>query len=228
MFVTLTYNDESLPENPNRKNQSRDVQTFLKRLRIRLPQKIRYFICPEFGDKTERLHYHGILFGVSAFDTAAINDAWGNGFVQLGECNPKTIAYCTKYILKGDSRSDKQSEKPTRAFMSRNPGLGFKFAERSAARAAGHINSAEGIPGTVRLDGKTRPIGRYLTGKLHALSGTSLELLEHRRHQRASDVVEEYKSVGVGRYSEDDRRIRKQMGRNALARIKISQSKEKL
>ena len=66
MFVTLTYNDDHLPLLGIEK---RDIQLFLKRLRERLEylgytNKIRYVFCGEYGSKTQRPHYHGLIWNM--------------------------------------------------------------------------------------------------------------------------------------------------------------------
>lgn len=228
VFVTLTYNDESLPADQGRQSQRADVRAFLQRLRRALPQRVRYFICPEFGSKTNRLHYHGILFGVSAFDAKAIDDAWGKGFTQVGECNPKTIAYCAKYILKGDSRSEQEHEKPTRAFMSRNPGIGHEFARLAGPKLGGVKALGSNANGLVRIDGKTRPIGRYLTRKLSVFAGCSEDERQAEREARASVLVAQIQTDGTAPYFENDVAKRGQHGLNARSRIEIQTSKEKL
>ena len=60
-FVTLTYNDDSLPDNSSLRK--RDLQLFFKRLRKAvLPVRIRYFACGEYGDNSHRpqhtVYYH--------------------------------------------------------------------------------------------------------------------------------------------------------------------------
>lgn len=67
-FFTLTYNDCCMPWNGVRKGA---MQRFLKRFRQNLNRylghtknKIRYFICSEYGTKTKRPHYHGLLWNV--------------------------------------------------------------------------------------------------------------------------------------------------------------------
>lgn len=76
-FLTLTYNDESLPDknvfydadgvehnSPVHPLTKRHLQLFFKRLRKHYPElKIRYYACGEYG-KSMRPHYHAILFGV--------------------------------------------------------------------------------------------------------------------------------------------------------------------
>ena len=91
-FITLTYDDENLPqpyktEVLNQKTQckeiltsgnlrKKDFQNFIKELRRQLPgKKYRYFHCGEYGDKKRRPHYHAIMFGI---DFAAIGDAYGH------------------------------------------------------------------------------------------------------------------------------------------------------
>lgn len=57
-FITLTYSDDNLP------NELRvsDIQKFMKYLRSELKDKVKYFCCGEYGTKTQRPHYHLILF----------------------------------------------------------------------------------------------------------------------------------------------------------------------
>ena len=68
IFLTLTYDDEHLPkDNSVHKDE---VQRFMKRLRKAVyPDKVRYFLCGEYGGQFGRPHYHVILFGLSGFDT---------------------------------------------------------------------------------------------------------------------------------------------------------------
>lgn len=61
-FVTLTYNEDNLPDGASLKRS--DLQAFIKRLRRRLDSaSIRYFYCGEYGSKKNRPHYHIIFFG---------------------------------------------------------------------------------------------------------------------------------------------------------------------
>ena len=62
-FITLTYNDKFLP-----RHGSLDFdhwEKFLKRLRRKYEDTtIRFFMGPEYGEKSHRPHYHAILFGL--------------------------------------------------------------------------------------------------------------------------------------------------------------------
>ena len=62
-FITLTYDDENLPENGSLCPSH--VRDWLKRIRKKVePRKLRYFLVGEYGDETKRPHYHVALFGV--------------------------------------------------------------------------------------------------------------------------------------------------------------------
>ena len=77
IFFTLTYNDFCLPKNGVRKGA---MQRFMKRLRINIDRycgfkvNIRYFICAEYGTKTKRPHYHGILWNLPLFEPKHLDD----------------------------------------------------------------------------------------------------------------------------------------------------------
>ena len=103
VFVTLTYNDDNLPEYSSLRKD--DVQRFFKRLRKELSlngRKIRHFTCGEYGDETERPHYHSIIFGMSLCDTDKhlITWKWGLGHVHFGLAEPDSIQYVAQYIDK--------------------------------------------------------------------------------------------------------------------------------
>ena len=77
IFFTLTYNDFCLPHNGVRKGA---IQRFMKRLRINIERycgfktNLRYFICAEYGTKTKRPHYHGILWNLPLFEPRHLDD----------------------------------------------------------------------------------------------------------------------------------------------------------
>lgn len=106
VFVTLTYDDHHLPDNNSL--VKKDLQKFFKRLRQNLIyqedyRKIRYFACGEYGDNTQRPHYHAIIFNMSPKskeDQSLINISWSKGFVHFGNAEPDSISYVAQYIDK--------------------------------------------------------------------------------------------------------------------------------
>ena len=112
MFLTLTYDDEHLP----RSISKREMQLFLKRLRKSLPsKKISYVYCGEYGDKTQRPHYHALIFG-HRFDDCKIHsktkngqylytseklqNLWQKGHCLIGSVTFESAAYVARYCLK--------------------------------------------------------------------------------------------------------------------------------
>lgn len=118
-FLTLTYDDDHLPE--HRSLNKKDLTLFFKRLRKSLsPKKIRYYAVGEYGDKTQRPHYHVILFGHDfsddrklykqrenpLYESKTLSDAWPLGFANFGDVTFESAAYCARYCLKKVNQKD--------------------------------------------------------------------------------------------------------------------------
>lgn len=109
-FVTLTYHDGDLPRLKDGTPcfSVRDVQNFLKRLRKKYGNGIRYFLVSEYGSDRGRPHYHCLLFNLNV-DQSKItwrydleNDLfniWKHGGVVADEVISERIIYCSKYCL---------------------------------------------------------------------------------------------------------------------------------
>ncbi len=104
MFVTLTYNTEHVPisEKGFMNLSKKDVQNFMKRLRKLSNQKLKYYVCGEYGSKGMRPHYHMILFNS---DKEMVEKAWSLdkksiGSIYIGDVNEASIGYTLKYISK--------------------------------------------------------------------------------------------------------------------------------
>lgn len=155
-FITLTYDQEHLPE-----DWSLDVEhwkCFMKALRRRVG-KVRYYHCGEYGDENLRPHYHACLFGVdfardryrwsgsgdrTLYRSPTLEEAWGRGHALIGNLTFESAAYVARYVVK--KRTGPQAEehyrrinpetgevhqvKPEYATMSRRPGLGATFFDR--------------------------------------------------------------------------------------------------
>jgi hypothetical protein len=123
-FITLTYNNENLPE--DRSIHKSEMQKFIKKLRRKVePVKIRYFGCGEYGKFNKitkelgRPHYHICLFGYDFADkevwsyrrrTKGHNDmlyispmlqkVWKKGFSTIGEVTMESAGYVARYCTK--------------------------------------------------------------------------------------------------------------------------------
>lgn len=109
-FATLTYNEEHCPEN-HQLNPSH-LRRFFKALRRNT--EVRYFAVGEYGDTTQRPHYHALLFGPALLDripytnragtkvwqSKTIDTAWHMGLTEIGSLTPASAAYCAGYVQK--------------------------------------------------------------------------------------------------------------------------------
>lgn len=193
-YVTLTYAPEHLPEDGSL-HPSELVQ-FLDRLRHRKSvQPFRYFGCGEYGakEKGERPHYHAILFGFPTCvygestyaarrsTTCCVNcdlvrDVWGKGFIVLGRVEPDSCGYVAGYVAKKLLSKEKEKSwlngrHPEFARQSRMPGIGANYAHEIATSYGGpHCDIVDVLP-TVRIDGKLKPIGRFMAKKVRKALG---------------------------------------------------------
>jgi len=112
-FLTLTYSDEELPKNGGLYKPH--FQKFMKRLRKKTGEKIRYFMCGEYGSKTGRAHYHALLFGYDFPDKTFLKESysgerlytsenldqiWTHGHCYLGSVTSQSAGYVARYSLK--------------------------------------------------------------------------------------------------------------------------------
>lgn len=130
LFLTLTYDEEHIPEQGVNKE---DVQKFFKRLRKGVPDyKLRYFLVSEYGSHTERAHYHMILFNypIEKGYVEKISSHWQAGFVHIGSVTGASIGYCAKYCLS----IGKEPPNKNKVFMlcSRRPGIGSNYLSNNS------------------------------------------------------------------------------------------------
>lgn len=153
-FVTLTYNDENLPNNNSLDLNS--ITTFLDTLRksqLRLYNNvgIRYYLAGEYGDMSKRPHYHIIIYGLKLNDkddyflkyytrtnygnlyiSKYLEKLWNKGFVVVAKVSWRTCAYVARYVTKklNGVQADTYKElgiEPEKARMSRMPGIGYEY-----------------------------------------------------------------------------------------------------
>lgn len=136
-FITLTYNNEHLPENGTL--VKKDLQDFLKRLRRKLePRRIRFFACGEYGSKGLRPHYHLIVFnwkpddiqywqtdksGEVIYRSKLLETVWTYGFSSVGNVTVNSARYCAKYMQKFNAL--RPGCIPPYTVQSNRPGIGY-------------------------------------------------------------------------------------------------------
>jgi len=169
-FITLTYEEEHLPDGSIQYNDDKNptyclyptppantlikkhFQDFMKRLRKKNKNKIRYYHCGEYGDLNARPHYHAILFNKDFPDKIPLNNkkdlftseelhtTWNKGFVTTAIVNFDTCAYVSRYIMKKQNGEkaithyvNKEGEQilPEYSTMSRRPGIANTWFEQN-------------------------------------------------------------------------------------------------
>lgn len=132
IMVTLTY-DQYIRDKKGkiigetvdtRELSKRDCQLFIKRVRKKFPdQQVKYLIGAEHGTRTNRSHYHAILFNVPLSDcvpykkskrgnmiylSRTLTRLWGHGIctVDCKTTSVQIVRYCTKYAAKDSRCSD--------------------------------------------------------------------------------------------------------------------------
>ncbi len=106
-FITLTYDEYELPLSQNGLPTlvKKDFQNFIKRLRKRTHNKIKYYAIGEYGTDFQRPHYHAIMYNLPRNwleqTNHILSTTWNNGFVHKGSAEMASIKYCLKYMEKG-------------------------------------------------------------------------------------------------------------------------------
>lgn len=179
--VALTFNDKNLPSPPY--VNIRAIQLFMKKLRNRVPVRIKYYGVGEYGFGGTREinpHYHIVLYGIHPEKNFAdIAESWTNSDGQLKcdieqlkpvELTPELASYVCGYVAKKgkDDRNrwiDRNQAKIYKLFPKQNQefatwsnGIGkeaIKKIRQLVVKYDGEFN-------TIRTGGKKYPLGRYL------------------------------------------------------------------
>lgn len=215
IFATFTLSDENL-HSPS--IDRRSGQLFLKRLRKRLwtteERKIRYVWCGEYGGRTDRPHYHSILYGWWPADakvwrrdrrsgdlfyrSATLEECWGLGNVEFAEANYRTFGYVARYMLKKQKGTHSDDfyrvanletgevvdRLPEFMSMSKKPGIGATWFEKY------HMDA---FPSDfLVIDGRKRPVPRYFKKKLEEMAALRITARrkENARKHAANNTPE--------------------------------------
>lgn len=135
-FVTITYDDEHIPF--DHKVHKEDLQKYLKRVRKKYGEGVRFFGAAEYGELTHRPHYHLILFNLPLpdikclgkafkgymYESKELSSCWKNGYTSIGDVSYSSCNYVARYCLK------KYDDPDTFLLMSRRPGLAYNYFQK--------------------------------------------------------------------------------------------------
>lgn len=212
-FLTCTYDDDHLPQEFVHPDTGEifaagtlsplDHELFLKRLRVNAQRKLdlqfRFFGVGEYGEKSQRPHYHYCLFGFPPCPArgarmvgrrfisckcsicSLVSESWGAGNIFLGDFTLDSAQYVAGYVTK-KLTSDKskfqsdilQGRYPEFARSSRRPGIGANFVHRISSLLQPYgpfdINN---VPRVLSHGNKLLPLGRYMQDKLYESLGVN-------------------------------------------------------
>lgn len=201
-FITLTYNDANLP--PGGQLVKNDLTKFLKRV-WHLNSRLRYFACGEYGENTDRPHYHVLLLDTdftdkrliktgseyNLYESPTLSKLWPYGHHALGDVTFESAAYTARYCMKkkqnGKTRTDGKT--PEYIVMSRNPGLGAGYFQRYQSELINHD--------TIIVNGLPAALPRFYDNKLAGLTTmteqiglhTKFELVKIKRRRKLSSPL---------------------------------------
>lgn len=177
-FLTLTYDDEHFPS-----DGSLDAKTatlFLKRLRKQNSTSLRYYLSGEYGETTQRPHYHAAIFGYHGCHYGVtrarsyccpscqqLREIWGLGNIFQGELNAQSAQYIAGYLTKKAKPPLPHQLKPF-SRMSLKPGLGYGIIPDIASSLMEHKldETLEDVPLSLQHGKRQLPLGKYLRQKL--------------------------------------------------------------
>jgi hypothetical protein len=207
-FIRLSYHNDYLPGD---KGVHKDeLQRFFKRLRKRLQTDLAYIACGEYGESTERAHYHAILFGYdrrwqfggddqlrshpnfrwngTCWDVlhGPLTDSWKKGQITLGTANPKSARYIAAYTLKSNvgKIGDKHHDGRPAPFLLTSRGIGRRYCTRNRDKLLSTLS--------IRRNGKEIGLPR----QYHIWLGTTTEALKEKAKETHKDIYDHWKKQG--------------------------------
>lgn len=208
-FVTLTYNEESVPRTQDGlmtlPAYQDHAQLWLKRMRKKFG-KFRYYLVGEYGSESARPHYHAILFGLDMPDrrhfrwtgdhwidvSAHLQSTWPYGYTSVEDANNHTIGYVAKYCMKKITGKKKdewyKGRLPEDTHMSLKPGIGADWISRFNSDVYKVDLAADMVyQDFVRFQGRTqRPPKYYDKWLADHLSDVSSLVIQARRDYASS------------------------------------------
>lgn len=181
VFVTLTYDEDNLPDVRLDENDfinidvSRDdIRKYHYRLRKSLGEsskEMKYFLVSEYGPNPQngwlnRPHYHAIYFNIDRCNYDKIFKAWSKGHVEFGEdITEGRIRYIAGYCI------EKNFTPPGRIppFACISQGIGLSYVQNHKSYHLGDLSRVF-LPD----HGKRLPMPRYYRQKLYSASQNSV------------------------------------------------------
>lgn len=225
-FLTLTYAEDPITLSKE------ELQKFFKRLRRRLDVPIKYYACGEYGDRTDRPHYHAIIIGWSPLDiegdikahgnhtqsSTLVESLWKFGNNTVGSVTPESIRYVTGYIRKklyGDKAKEEYGDRlPPFALMSL--GIGKNFLLENAERLNEKL--------MMTRNGKKISLPRYYKDQLDKLETYASSRMRWKSKKERFERIQDYFDQGhsLSKFVDDEQSDLSRRRRHIEARSKLN------
>lgn len=228
LFITLTYNDKSLPTNGSVSPEH--AVNFIKRLKYYHEKSLRYYICGEYGEKGLRPHYHAVIFSPDPIDHSSVESAWTYGFIHFGlDSNNAVAQYVAGYITKKLNRDDEYKDSILgsrhKEFSRKSQGLGRDVVTDIISATAGHLPDGD-VYKSIQIDGRKIYLGKYVISKLRkALLNETKEPL-FTKEMRALQFEKKYEEAKEKKVTLSE--VNKQKRLNLISKVNLFKKEKKL
>lgn len=241
-FVTLTYDDDRMPADGS--ISPRELSLFVKRLRRGTTEKLRYFGCGEYGERSGRPHYHLALFNFPPCEYGTTRkrlrccsvcdqlvSAWGFGQIMSGTLESASAAYVAGYVSKKWTQAqDCTNRCAPFARMSLRPGIGLGMAHDIASTLLEHKLDERMIDVPLSLQhGRNKwPLGRYLRRRLRTFIGREPNAPEETLLEAKAELQNMREAAWNSKTSVKAEVLKRSLGRRRQieARYKRNQKRE--
>jgi len=220
-FLTLTYDEAhhaelGEPYSLDFRHHHNFIQTLRRKFKT---NPIRYYGVGEYGERSGRPHFHYLLYGYPACSgsrckdpryacqaCSIVRDAWGKGYIYLGDVTKDSISYVASYVTKGWTKENDfnrvalNSRVPESARMSQ--AIGGKAIDAIADSFINDVTFSElflgsegDVPSVLKTDGRLYPIGRYLKSRFRKRLGwNETNLPEDKLNEWKKEMQELYET----------------------------------
>lgn len=207
LFSTFTYAEPPLTPDGRPTVHKPDFQKFMHRLRKSLADQgrtVRFYAVGEYGERTQRPHYHAALFGCSLSDASLVDGAWRGerdmgdhgkrGLTHHGLLTEQSAQYLCGYVTKKLTKATDPrllGRAPEFALSSRKPGIGSGFVvgiceAMNTSLGAAYIAANGDVPSSFSFGTRVLPLGTFIRHKLRLyFFGSTLQ------PQAAKDIARE-------------------------------------
>lgn len=186
LWITLTYAPEHYPQDGSVSKQ--EMQMFMKRVRNYVKRQlhsdapVRYALVGEYGSKTQRAHYHVVLFGINDITVDSFMNArsklvetcWTKGLYHADNWSSGRCEYLAGYITKKFTSESPDGREPEFYLASKHPMLGIDHVEIIANAMKTYFDETtlkqycetHTVPSLIRIEGKLYPLDKFFRQKL--------------------------------------------------------------